>query len=231
MCALTFVAIAGCTSGGTFSPTAGPHGAARRHAVTLDALRNAVLSWRIPPPLQSLHGLRLLYDLRPPLRPDLAVVHSIVRSNPRLDPFDAMVMASDAVFVAGRHHLDYGFFCATLLQESAFTPDAASSGGAVGIAQFTLDTARGSGVDPLDWRDAIRGSGALLGGYVAAYDGVYGDPYAAALAAYDAGPGTVAYYHGVPPYRETQDYVGYVYDRWARIIRNVTVSSARRQVP
>ncbi len=188
----------------------------------LDFLKNAVLSWRMPPPVQSLRGLRLLYDLRPPLRPNLAVVHSIVRSNPRLDPFDALDLATNAVSLAALHHLDYGFFCATLLQESAFAPDAASSAGAVGIAQFTLDTADSAGVDPFDWRDAIRGSAELLGGYVATYDGVYGDPYAAALAAYNAGPGSVAHYHGIPPYQETREYVADVYDRWARILRNAT---------
>ncbi|MFY9780019.1 MAG: lytic transglycosylase domain-containing protein [Candidatus Baltobacteraceae bacterium] len=188
----------------------------------LDFVENAVLSWRLPVPAQSLRGLRLLYDLRPPLRPNLAVVHSIVRSNPRLDPFEALVMATDAVSAARRRNLDYGFFCATLLQESGFAPDAVSRAGAVGIAQFTLDTADGAGVDPFDWRDAIRGSAELLGGYVAAYDGVYGDPYAVALAAYNAGPGNVASYHGVPPYEETRAYVDDVYDRWARIVRNAT---------
>jgi hypothetical protein len=35
-----------------------------------------------------------------------------------------------------------------------------------------------------------------------------------------AGPGTVAYYHGVPPYRETHEYVDDIYDRWARIERD-----------
>jgi hypothetical protein len=40
------------------------------------------------------------------------------------------------------------------------------------------------------------------------------------LAAYNAGPGTVAYYHGIPPYAETRGYVADIYDRWARLLRD-----------
>lgn len=155
-------------------------------------------------------------------------MHSIVRSNHRLDPFDALVFSTAAVRIARLHHLAYGFFCGTLLQESAFSPDARSSAGAIGIAQFTLATAAEYGVDPFDWREAMEGSAALLGRYVHAYDGVYSDPYGAALAAYNAGPGTVFYYKGVPPYAETRAYISDIYDRWARILRD-TGSGARQR--
>jgi hypothetical protein len=190
--------------------------------VTVPVLEDRVQSWREPLEDDELRGLRLLFDTPKPGGPTLAVVHWAVRSNHRLDPFDALVMATDAMDVAAQHHLPYGFFCATLLQESGFDPDALSPAGAVGIAQFTLETAADEGVNPFDWRDAIGGSGRLEGRYVAAYDGVYGDPYAATLAAYDAGPGTVAYYHGVPPYAETRQYIADVYDRWARILQDAT---------
>jgi soluble lytic murein transglycosylase-like protein len=183
-------------------------------------LEDRAQSWRIAPITAELRGLRLLYDTPLPAGPTLAVVRSIVRSNHRLDPFDALVLATYAVGFAREHRMDPAFFCATLLQESAFNPDAVSAAGAVGIAQFTLDTADGEGVDPFDWADAMRGSARLLGRYVRAYDGVYADPYATALAAYNAGPGTVAYYHGMPPYPETKDYVADIYDRWSRILRD-----------
>jgi soluble lytic murein transglycosylase-like protein len=171
----------------------------------------------------ELRGLRLLYDTPVPGGSTLAIVHSITRANHRLDPFDALVFATEAVATAHRHGLDPGFFAALLLQESSFSPDALSPAGAVGIAQFTFDTAASEGLDdPYDWRAAMEAGGALIGRYVTAYDGVYDDPYAAALAAYNAGPGTVAYYHGVPPYRETVDYIGDIYDRWARIERDAS---------
>jgi len=202
-----------------------PHEASEakhRSVVTLIVLEDRVQSWREPLVDDELRGLRLLFDTPIPSGPTLAVVHWAVRSNHRLDPFDALVMSTHAVDVAALHHLPYGFFCATLLQESAFDPDALSPAGAVGIAQFSLDTAADEGVDPFDWRDAISGSGRLVGRYVAAYDGIYPDPYAATLAAYNAGPGAVDYYHGVPPYRETREYIGDIYDRWARILQSAT---------
>ena len=190
--------------------------------VSLDNLADKVQSWRIRFAPPEIRGLRLLYDTPLSDGPTLAVVRSIVRSNHRLDPFDALVFAVRAASDAREHRLDQGFFASVLLQESGFSPDALSPAGAIGIGQFTLDTANGAGVDPFDWRSVMAGSAALLGGYVNAYDGVYGDPYAAALAAYDAGPGTVAYYHGMPPYAETREYVADIYDRWARIERDAS---------
>jgi hypothetical protein len=207
-----------------FPPSAFRPAAAHEHRpeVVFTVLEDRVQSWREPLLDDEIRGLRLLFDTPIPGGPTLAVVHWAVRSNHRLDPFDALVISTDAIDVAAIHHLPYGFFCATLLQESAFDPDALSPAGAVGIAQFTLDTAADEGVDPFDWRNAIGGSGRLVGRYVAAYDGVYPDPYAATLAAYDAGPGTVDYYRGVPPYRETREYIGDIYDRWARILQYAT---------
>ncbi len=190
-------------------------------------LQERVQSWHLPKRAAEVRGLRLLYDTPLSATRTLAVVHWIVRSNHRLDPFDALTLATVAVRIARVHRLDSAFFCATLLQESAFAPDALSAAGAVGIAQFTLETAADYGVDPFDWRSAMEGSAALLGRYVNAYDGLYADPYATALAAYNAGPGTVAYYHGVPPYAETRAYIALVYDRWARILHD-TGSRSRR---
>ena len=192
-------------------------------------LEDRTLSWREPLAAADLRGLRLLYDTPLPGAPTLAVTRSIVRANHRLDPFDALVFATQAVAIAHDRRLDYGFFCATLLQESSFEPEARSAAGAVGIAQFTLDTAADAGIDPFDWRAAMGGAASLLGSYVEAYDGPQRDPYALALAAYNAGPGSVAYYKGVPPYAETRDYIGDIYDRWARISHDATGSAPTRR--
>jgi soluble lytic murein transglycosylase-like protein len=190
--------------------------------VHTELLENAATSWHLPPAIDSLRGLRLLYDAGIPARPSLAVTRSILRSNPRLAPEEALELATTAVGLARGEGFDYGFFAATLLQESAFEPRALSPAGAVGIAQFTLDTADAYGVDPFDPGDAMRGSARLLGEYLRTYEGRYPDPYAATLAAYNAGPGAVEYYHGVPPYAETKEYVSLVYDRWSRIVRDAT---------
>ena len=95
---------------------------------------------------------------------------------------------------------------ALLRSESAFDPRAVSPAGAQGIAQLMPATARGLGVrDPLDPSQAIPAAARLLGGHLRAFGSV-----PLALAAYNAGPGAVRRYGGVPPYRETQAYVARV---------------------
>ena len=186
----------------------------------ITVLANAALSWHIPPYTQTIAGVTLLHDGRPFVRRNLAVARSIERSNERISYFDALLLADLAVTAAHSNGLNPEFFAATLLQESAFDPNALSSAGAVGIAQFTLETAESSGVNAFDPFDAIRGAAELLARYFSHYDGIYADPYAASLAAYNAGPGAVAKYHGVPPYAETQEYVSDIYQRWARILND-----------
>jgi soluble lytic murein transglycosylase-like protein len=193
----------------------------------VERLRQAVGVRPGVPPQGGLAGARLVIDAAAPAPPATAVARSIVRSNRRIGPTDALEFAAYAIAVAREQGLPYGFLCATLLQESAFDPGALSSAGAVGIAQFTLATAASEGVDPFDWRSAVDGAGRLLARYVGGYSGIYADPYAAALAAYNAGPGAVARYNGVPPYRETRDYISDVYERWSRIERDASGVPAR----
>jgi hypothetical protein len=187
-------------------------------AVRIDALRDAALSWHIPPPVRSIRGIRLLIDAPRASSPILRVVRSIVRANPRIGPMDALALAVVARDAAQREGVNPEFIAATLLQESAFDPNAISSAGAYGIAQFTVPTARFYGVDPFDPRAAITGATHVLATYLTRYAHAGGDPYALALAAYNAGPGTVSYYHGVPPYRETREYIADVDERWARLL-------------
>ena len=162
--------------------------------------------------------MRLLRDGGAVRDPALAITRAILRTNPRLAPVDALQLAGETVRAARAQDLPPEFLGATLLQESAFDPDAISSAGAVGIAQFMFSTAQGVGVDPFDPVSAIDGAAALLASYVRAYDGVYANPYAAALAAYNAGPGAVSAYRGVPPYPETRAYIDDIVDRWAKIV-------------
>ena len=186
--------------------------------VRVGGLRDAASSWHIPPPVPVLRGLRLLMDAGPKAPLSVKLAREALRANPRLGPVDALLLATDVVDAAAARGLPPGFLGATLLQESAFDPNAMSSAGAVGIAQFTLPTAAAEGIDPWDPHQAIAGSARLLGAYVHAYRNEEDDPYMLALAAYNAGPGAVAAYHGVPPYAETREYIDDVIDRWSRIV-------------
>jgi soluble lytic murein transglycosylase-like protein len=69
--------------------------------------------------------------------------------------------------------------------------------------QLMPGTAASLGVDPFDPAQAISGAAQLLAGYLQ----TYGGSLPLALAAYNAGPGAVARYGGVPPYPQTQAYV------------------------
>jgi soluble lytic murein transglycosylase-like protein len=209
---LAFALLCGCT------PTTFERAQIRPLArVHLERALNVALSWPSPPNVDALVGARIFEDGPPVSMPVVAIARAVLRTNPRIAAMPALELADATVKAAHRAALPPEFLAATLLQESAYDPHALSSAGAVGIAQFELDTAREAGVNPFDPYDAIDGAANLLGGYVREYRGHYDDAYGAALAAYNAGPGAVTRYHGVPPYAETQAYVQLVYERWARI--------------
>lgn len=105
---------------------------------------------------------------------------------------------------ARRHRVDPALLTALVRQESGFRPDAVSSAGARGLTQLMPATAREVGVsDPSDPRQALDG-GAL---YLRRMLDRFGGDEKLALAAYNAGPGAVSRYGGIPPYAETQRYV------------------------
>jgi soluble lytic murein transglycosylase-like protein len=91
--------------------------------------------------------------------------------------------------------------------ESNYNPAAVSSKRAVGLTQLMPDTARSLGVtDPFDPAQNLRGGAKYLSQMLKQFDG----DMPKAVAAYNAGPGAVAKYGGIPPYTETQNYVNKV---------------------
>lgn len=104
---------------------------------------------------------------------------------------------------------------ALLTQESNFNPSARSQVGAEGIAQFMPSTWEAHGVDGngdgkrdvWDPADAIPSAAGYLCGIAKEVDDVPGNKQSNMLAAYNAGSGAVRKYGGIPPYKETQNYV------------------------
>lgn len=105
---------------------------------------------------------------------------------------------------AQREGVDPELVRAVVQHESGFDPRATSPAGAMGLMQLMPATARGLGVtDPYDPAQSIAAGTRMLSRLVKRYDG----DLSLALAAYNAGSGAVERYGGVPPYRETQNYV------------------------
>ncbi len=124
--------------------------------------------------------------------------------------------------VAKAHGLPARLLAAVAWQESRGRQTAVSPKGAIGIMQLMPETARQIGVDPFDPVQNLEGGATYLRRQLDRFGSL-----PLALAAYNAGPGAVMRYGGIPPYRETQTYVSRILGR----IGNEADSSARPAPP
>src|SRR5262249_7521598 len=116
----------------------------------------------------------------------------VVSALPAGTPYGAEITDS-----AQRNGLDPALLAGLIKQESGFNPNARSGAGAEGLTQLMPGTAAGLGVtNPLDPAQAIEGGAKYLKQQLDRFGG----DTARALAAYNAGPGAVQRFGGVPPY-------------------------------
>ena len=104
---------------------------------------------------------------------------------------------------AAEYNVPVNLIHAVAQAESGYNQDARSEAGAIGVMQLMPGTAEGLGVDPTDLRGNIYGGAK----YLRQLMDTFGGDIQKVIAAYNAGPGAVQKYGGIPPYEETQNYV------------------------
>ena len=109
-------------------------------------------------------------------------------------------------------------------QESRFRAGVVSPAGAIGEMQLMPATARALGVNPYDSEQNYQGGALYLARLMRRYRG----DLVLSLAAYNAGPGAVDRWRGVPPYRETRAYVGAVLGRLGSTVEGATPKFKQR---
>jgi soluble lytic murein transglycosylase-like protein len=156
-------------------------------------------------------GCSILYDFTVP--PSL---NPLLLPLPHVPPQPAQPAVKRAVnahaiiqSAARKHKVPAAFVSSIVAAESNFNPDALSAKGAVGLMQLMPSTAQQYGADPSVPEQNVDAGTRYLGSLLKRYC-KYRNGLSRAIAAYNAGPGIVDRYRGVPPYRETRCYVSRV---------------------
>ncbi len=123
---------------------------------------------------------------------------------------DAATVEDLITQAAYEYGIDPQLVKAIAIAESDMNQDEISSVGAIGVMQLMPETAAGLGVNPYDTNENIAGGAKYLRQMLDTFDG----DIPLAVAAYNAGPGAVKRYGGIPPYSETKNYVGRVMDMY-----------------
>jgi soluble lytic murein transglycosylase-like protein len=137
---------------------------------------------------------------------------AVMHFNRRISADQAGRIARNIIVYSNRYGLDARLVMAVIAVESNFNSEAISRAGAMGLGQLMPGTAAGLGVyDPFNPEANVEGSTRLLRGHLdnmSRRSGVVSErELKLALACYNAGAGAVKKHKGIPPYRETQNYV------------------------
>ena len=126
------------------------------------------------------------------------------RAVPAQEAYDELIKEAAALY-----RIDANLVRAVMRAESSFNPMVVSPAGAQGLMQIMPALAQALGVtDPFDPRQNVMAGARYLRQLLDSHRG----NVKLALASYNAGPGNVARYKGVPPFKETRDYVKKITD-------------------
>gem|GEM_PF-1635124 len=137
------------------------------------------------------------------------IIQWITMHNPHYDENFVDRLAQGIIYYCGKTGIDPRLALALFTVESAMDVDAISSSGAIGLGQLMPGTASGLEVDPYDTVENINGAVKYLSSLFKRWSG-RSDQLSLSLASYNAGPGNVTKYGGVPPFSETVNYVFFI---------------------
>lgn len=186
---------------------------ADRHEVVGENLRLHTASGTVEIPRTSVASIEPVDSVAAPDPTPAPAPPALPPATPPPAPKSTREHLRDAAVLTG---LPAEFLLSIAKIESAFQTGARSPKGAIGVMQLMPDTARALNVDPNDPRENIEGGARLLRDLLLKYEN-YPDQVYRALSAYNAGPGAVRKYNGIPPYRETQAYVEKVLNEYHRL--------------
>jgi soluble lytic murein transglycosylase-like protein len=173
---------------------------------------------------------QLLAGMSPETRAVFPQYRQFIQSwNKRLPAQDADDIAASVLLFSEQYDVDPRLVIALIIAESDFRPQTTSHKGAMGLGQLMPDEVKTLGLtNPYDPVQNVAGAVYLLRGRLDKYSGgassqsLQMQHIVLALASYNAGMGAVKRYGGVPPYRETQNYVKKI----ERIYRQLCAGSA-----
>lgn len=166
-----------------------------------EALPDGNIRPQQPPPIERVE----IPDVEPevPSRDDKIFSDNYLGQNAEIIPTEDLIMQT-----AYEYGVDPKLVRAIAIAESDMNQEEISPVGAIGVMQLMPETAQSLGVNPYDETENIVGGTRYIRQMLDTFDG----DVPLAVAAYNAGPGAVKRYGGIPPYAETRNYVGRVMD-------------------